>query len=201
MNQSSKFSLIFLIPAVLLSFMLSGQSGMEEARKQLNDLHEGVLLVRLKTNNASIEAMQKAGFDEKAELARQEQYEKNKETILSFSQAFDFAPVYFFYSDDSEAIRQGNLAGNVFGSDLKPVPAEELKGKPIFTGEFTETPNTGIEAFVVMGQDLIPLKSPFPFYQRKHVFFSLITLSQAKVVERYNEKLTSTYKLWFDQEL
>lgn len=200
MNSRLNLAMIFLLPAFLLSLALSGQSDQEKAKEQLQQLKNGVLLVRLKTNANSIEAYEQAGLEKEAEAARQKQYQENKEIILSFSQTFDFAPVYFFYSDASDAIRKGQFEGQVFDSKLKPVEIEKLEARPVFTGEFSQTPNTGIKGFVLMNQDMIPLKSPFPFYQRQYVFFSLITLSKAKVVERYNERLHGTYQLWFPEK-
>lgn len=158
-----------------------------------------MLLVRLKTREASIAALEKMDRHKEAEQLREKQYRENKETILSFSQAFNFCPVYFFYSDASNLVRMGKLQGQIFNSQLELVDADEL-GKPFFTAEFSETENLGIHGLILMDDHLIPLQAPFPFFQREYTFFGMISLSKAKMVERYNSRLYGTYSLWFSDE-
>lgn len=186
-----------LLFSLAFSLFSPAQSKFEEAKSDLQKLRNGMLLVRLQTAANKIDALVKIGRSEEAKAATLEQYRENKETILAFSQVFTFCPVYFFYADDSEEIRRGNLAGHIFNTDL--VAAEDSTGLPehYFTGEFAETTNLGIDGFILMDKDLIPLESPFPFFQRRYILFNTITLSKAKILDRYNAKLQRTYEMWF----
>lgn len=168
----------------------------ERARAQLKAMRNGVLLVRLPTRDLAQQALAERNRTEELAKLRQKLYEENKETLLAFRHAFDFCPVYFFYSSHSDSIRQGKLEGVVFNSELEYVEASTFEGKPIFTGEFSQTPKLDIEAFVIMDQDMFPLEKPFPFYQRKFILFSLIELSRARMAEKLNKKLHSYYRSW-----
>ena len=189
------------LPAFLLFFLSSlsaiAQSDSEKAREQLQEMKDGVLLVRLFTNDAKIATLRHQGEEREAQRASNFQHQENKDIILSFSQVFQFCPVYFFYSEDSEAIRSRDFDGHIFDAALQPVDGQELHGKSIFTAEFSETENLGIEGLIIMDDQLFPLKSPFPFYQRKHTLLGLITLTKSKMVHRLNNKLRDTYSLWF----
>ncbi len=165
------------------------------AKEQLILLKENMLLVRLYTDDNKIQALESKGYKEAAEQARQEQYNENRETLLAFKQTFDFCPVYFFYASKSEAITEGKLPGNVFDSELKPVAAEKLKAD-FFIGDFTTTGPTKLSGFIIKDRFFVELDDPFPFYQRKYVFFSLVELSRANMMEEYNKKLWSYYNRW-----
>ncbi len=190
---------IFAIAFILLTMSVHGsaQSELEEAKTDLQNLKRGMLLVRLQTSENKIKALQNLGRVDEAEEVALAQYQENKESLLAFSQAFTFCPVYFFYAADSEAIMEGNLSGHIFTSDMQPVTDTDSLPSQFFTGEFSATTNLAIAGFIIMDEDLVPLEAPFPFYQRKHVIFGLFTLSKGEIVERLNNKLYDTYELWF----
>lgn len=183
---------LFIFPAVQAQYTKT------EAKIDLHNLKNGVLLIRLHTNQASIAALESRGRQEEADKLKEQLYLKNKEILLSFKNAFDYCPVYFFYAQSTEAVRKGQFEGILFDYDRLPVSAGKITGK-VYTAEFSETTNLGIEGFVLMNDQLFPLKSPFPFFQRKHIALGLIKLSKAKMVEQYNKRLHDTYKLWFQK--
>jgi hypothetical protein len=74
------------------------------ARTQITALKNGALLVRLPTRKHSIEALRRGGDNELADRIEAEQKIRNQQLIGTFAQYFDFCPVYFFFSDRSEAI-------------------------------------------------------------------------------------------------
>lgn len=178
---------------------ISAQYTRDDARADLLQLRKSMLLVRLHTNDAAIDYLESQGRTKEAERLRERQYLENKEIILSFSRAFDFCPVFFFYSEASNDIREGKLEGNLFSAQQQPVEPHEFS-ETYYTAEFSETENLGITGLILMDDQLFPLESPFPFYQRKYTFMGLIALSKAKMIERYNQKLHATYQLWFPQE-
>lgn len=177
---------------------ISAQYTREDAKADLLQLRNSMLLVRLHTNDVAINYLESQGRAKEADRLKERQYLENKEIILSFSQAFDFCPVFFFYSEASDDIRQGNLEGNLFNAQQQPVEPHEFT-EAYYTAEFSETENLGITGLIVMNDQLFPLESPFPFYQRKYTFMGLIALSKAKMIEQYNKKLHATYQLWFPE--
>lgn len=189
-----KFRLLLFI--LLAGIPVIAQNDYDTAKERLHNLKNGMLLVRLQTSEKKIDALMERGMLEEAEAAREEQYEENKETILAFSQIFDFCPVYFFYADKSEAIRDKDLAGNIFNSDMEVL--NNVSGLPEFflTAEFAETPNLKIDGVVIMDEQMLPLEAPFPFYQREHILMGLISLSKGKMVERLNSRMHDLHTMW-----
>ncbi len=192
---------LFICLSFMLAFPAVAQEDLEEAKAQLKALSKSFILVRLKTNEMKIKALEARGYTEEAELEKSKLYLENKETILSFRKTFDFCPVYFFYSNTSDDIRKGILSGNVFDHNLALIEPELLQSEVYFTAEFTETENLGIHALVLMDHYLMPLKAPFPFFERKYIFFSLIQQGKGTIAKRYNKKLYSYYEKWFGVKL
>jgi hypothetical protein len=89
----------------------------EIAKKQIQDLKEGILFVRLLTRQKSIDAMRKSGQNELADKKQYEQLELNKMIISAFKAEFTFCKVYFFYSDDSKNILDRNFSQIAFVND------------------------------------------------------------------------------------
>ncbi len=190
---------LFIQLIMLMTITTFGQYTKEDAKVDLQQLKNGTLLVRLKTNEASISALEAQGRHKEAEQLKERLYQENKEILLSFTNAFDFCRVYFFYAPSSDDIRERNFEGLVFNANRQIVDVDSLQGA-IYTAEFSETENLGIKGLIIMDGNLFPLKSPFPFYQRKYRVMGLVTDSKAKMIDLYNQKLHSTYKLWFPEE-
>ena len=66
--------------------------------RQIKELHNGILLVRLSAKQNTIEAMQKVGKLELAEKIRLKQRERNLKIVKAFRDHFTFCSVFFFYS-------------------------------------------------------------------------------------------------------
>lgn len=179
---------------------IQAQYGKEEAMQDLDNLKNGMLLVRLKTNVEAISQLEAQGKATEAEALRQRQYQKNRDIILSFSKSFDFCPVYFFYASQSEDIRNAKLSGNLFDSNLKLVETQKL---PEFylTAEFSKTENLGLEGLIIMNSKLFPMESPFPFYQRKYRFFGLVSHTKSKMVYLMNHNMHEHYAFWFPEKV
>lgn len=79
------------------------------AKQQINDLHNGALLVRLKTGQNTINALIKSGQTDLAEKRKQKINEENLRIINAFKSEFNFCPVYFFYSNDSKLVSEGKF--------------------------------------------------------------------------------------------
>lgn len=193
-----KFRLLFFI--ALLAPAMFGQDSVHahqpDLETYLQELKQGFLLIRLQDKQQSLEVLEAKGMMEQAASIRQQQYHENKETMLSFEQTFDFAPVYFFYAKDSEAIRSGNLAGHVFNANNEIVASENLPST-FYVGEFSETKNLGIDGLIILDQNLIPLKAPLPHFERKYTWFGLAKRSKAEMAAAYNKKLKFEFNKHF----
>jgi len=107
--------------------------------RQIMELSEGVLLVRLNNPTRSIEAMRKVGRDAKANKLESRIDEQNALIRRAFASEYTFSKVYFFYSQHSDSVRQGKLNGILYDEDYNLV--RSLKGIDslnIFTAEFGE---------------------------------------------------------------
>ena len=96
------------------------------SQKQIMQLKESVLLVRLKTAENKINALKKVGMDEKAEMVRSEQEFENKSIISAFNNYFNFCPVQFFFSNHSVDIKNRQFEGVFLDDSLKVDPSIKL---------------------------------------------------------------------------
>jgi|GEM_PF-586603 len=86
------------------------------AIEDIEAMKRGNVLVRLKTSQPKIDALKKVGKTEKAEHTAKEQREENLEIVKAFREEFNFTDVYFFYSHQSEKVKNNDLK-KIFLSD------------------------------------------------------------------------------------
>lgn len=183
-------------PAVLITFILissynlqaqESKSNKYPKREFIRDFKNGVLLVRLQDKSLTLKTLKERGMAKESEDLAAKQRRENQEIILSFSHVFSFCPVYFFYAQDSEAIRNGDYESKVFNAQQQSVsiPPE----KHVFTAEFGETENLGIDGLIISDSKLLKLEDPLPYFERRYAFFGLVERSKARMIERYNKKL------------
>jgi hypothetical protein len=156
-------------------------------RDYVKDLKNGIILVRLQDKTASLELLKARGLKKEAQKLEEAQALENKETMLSFAGAFSFCPVYFFYAKDSESIRIGDFNDKLFDVDFNIAQAP-LHVK-VFIAEFSETEILGIDGLIIMDSQLLALKDPLPYFERRFVFLSLFERSKAKMIEVYNKRM------------
>lgn len=166
------------------------------AKKDIVLLKEGALLVRLKTSENTIAALRKAGRERQAIKEEQWQTTQNQKIVKAFKSYFDFAPVYFFYSDKSNQVRQGDFKGIFLNEKLEVDSSIVLDKQNIYTAEYTAIkqdtfiqlshyqleqigsfrhewvpyyygqPNFGFRAIVIKNQNFEQMVEPFPYYAR-----------------------------------
>jgi hypothetical protein len=157
------------------------------------DFKSSALLVRLQDKSQTIAILIDKGLTKPAKQLRQEQRLQNREILLSFSQTFDFCPVYYFYSKDSEAVRNGDLEGIIFDENLNIVTKDLPK---YYTAEFAETAELGIDGLIIMNQKLLSFDNNLPFFERRYVFFNLTERSKAEMVAAYNKRLQGYHQFY-----
>lgn len=76
------------------------------SRNQINQLKKSVLLVRLKTSENAINALINEGQGDKALKLKLKQEEANKKIVSAFTKNFTFCEVRYFFSSNSEKVKQ-----------------------------------------------------------------------------------------------
>jgi len=198
------------------------QQAQEIMVQQIMQLKDGVLLVRLQTRENSIRVLNQAGKTEQADKIKNRQRKYNMKIYAAFKECFTFCPIYFFFSNYSDSIRNGHAGGIVFLNEnleadtgiklgnskfltaefgaLEKDTTKYFTGQYLYAGEhglerrnqFSTGPNFGFPALKIMSDQLVQLKKPFPYYVR--TFESLpIKRRVSKTVERMNSKLLYYY--------
>lgn len=180
------------------------------AQQQITALKNGgVLLVRLQTRTKSIDLYRNNGQHNVANRIEDEQYQENKAIVSAFNQLFNFAPVYFFYADNTDKVQAGNTTGIFLNSKLvatdsinpkldffmvaefgplegetKVIPGDTLVALPDYVpGDLLE------RALVVRDHNFMQMRSPFPYFVR-----AAAKNKSGKQVNRLNEQLHSYFK-------
>ena len=86
----------------------------EMAGNLIVQLKNGALLVQLLSKQSTIDAYIEEGYTSMAEQIKQDQASDNLKIITAFKESFRFCKVYFFYSDQIEAIKDKRINDVVF---------------------------------------------------------------------------------------
>lgn len=93
---------------------------------QINQLREGALVVKLKTNNLVVNALEKNGDSKEAEVKRLEAAGINVNMMRAFRNYFNFCKLYFIYSQQGDSLLKGVRRGIFLDSSLQVDPAIEM---------------------------------------------------------------------------
>lgn len=199
---------LFLLMFVQLQAVSQVQpSNRTIATLQLTDLKKGALVVRLKTNENSVNAYRKAGRNDIADRIIREREAQNMKLIDAFRSSFDFCKVYFIMTKNSKALLEGKR--DVFVNDnLLPDSSIVLEGNNFLFAEYgsittnvvkddyhysnvnkTEASTNSASTSVIFISDttFTQLREPFPFYQT--VYLDKFD----KAVDRLNRALYKSY--------
>ena len=193
-------------------------------RKQIKQLKEGALLVRLQNKGNSIRALNETKQFALAKQIKINQDSYNKKIISAFRNNFNFCPIYFFFSNFSDSILSNHFNGIIFLNDsLQLDTSIKLVNNKFLTAEFAiieqDTskyfsnyyylpcekglekrsafyggPDLRFEVLKIMSDQLVQLKRPFPYYVRTFNSLPIIRRKPLKVVMRMNKKLTAYYE-------
>lgn len=168
------------------------------ARAQINALKNGgALLVRLKTNTNTVTKLKNAGNIDLATQLEQETILTNKIVMAAYLREFTFCPVYFFYSNYSDSVKQKKLTGILLDTNLVENPAVICNASFYLIAETGEVYNSSLgivpeseaaksvergnavrdAAIVIKNRYFIQLHKPFPYFQIKSNSPSAIQLS------------------------
>lgn len=157
---------------------------------QVNQLKEGALVVRLKTNKLLIDELSKAGKSDMALQKQLEQHAMNKNTMFAYLDNFKFCKVYFIYSHSSDSLLSGTRSGIFLDTNLNVNPAITMAENFYLIAERDYAYNSSIGfvvedsakyvveqgnpvkemAIVVKNKYGHQLKSPFPYAVKEKNF-------------------------------
>jgi len=159
------------------------------ATQQIRDLKNGALVVRLKTNDKSIEAYTRSGRNELADKLMEENRIQNQKLMDAFIGFYDFSKVYFIYAKSTNALLK-NETGIFLNDKMEVDTSIKLTEKYFFLAEYgsitanlltdeyhyksvnhTEPSGTSASTNVIFISDtsLAQLREPFPFYQQTYL--------------------------------
>lgn len=174
----------------------ANRNAKEKAKKEISELKDGVLLVRLHGRTKEINYYLKYNNAKAAEKVSKKANKRNQMIVNAFRQNFDFCPVYFFEDTFSMQLLNGQLDKIVFYSDsLTPDSSIKVNSSKYFIAELGMTENnaenfqsdtyittdeTGthrsdrqygdaslnISAIVIRDKKLNQLRKPFPYYMK-----------------------------------
>lgn len=191
-------------------------------KEYIVQLHNGALLMQLKTNEKTIEALQKAGNTAIANEVEKKQIAINIRIIRAFQEKFHFCPVYFFYSTDIKQIEQQQFAKIHFlNENLKVDTSIKLKEPHFLIATFDNTQanettqivykyavkqadgktvqkvypgsfKLSMNALIIKNAQNVQLQRPFPYFTKTNRT-NLKSCNFAKVIRKMDKKLTKFY--------
>lgn len=196
MKKSTSILILLMICSCLFAQENQGDELSKVSRKKKDiakqaviNLRTGVLLVRLNTADKQLELLEKMGLDEKYKEIKAEQQEQNESITSAFSTLLKFPnKVYYFYSDNTTKVINGEFKGILMDNDLNIVDIESLNDFYLIA-DFTRTENLGIPALVVYDAQMNQMDPPFPYYTRTFESLPLFDRGHHRTVEIFNEKL------------
>jgi len=159
---------------------------------QINQLKQGALVVRLRTNKLLIDELIKNGQKELALQKELELFAINKNTMFAFIDNFNFCKVYFISANYSDSLVNGARQGIFLDTNLTVDPSIEMKESFYLLAERDYAYNSSIGfvpenmaknqrengnavkqmAFVVKNKYGHQLKSPFPYAVGEKTFMN-----------------------------
>jgi hypothetical protein len=157
---------------------------------QINELKNGALVVRLRTNKKLIDALRAEGKEEMASEKEAEQFIINKNTVIAYVRNFSFCKLYFTYSNNSDTLLKGARTGIFLDTNLVVDPTIKMTENFYLLAErdyafnssigfvredsaglVKETGNPVREMGVVIKNKYgHQLKGPFPYYVKDKTF-------------------------------
>jgi hypothetical protein len=116
------------------------------AGRQIQQLRDGALLVRLKTSEPTIRAMKSKGMHYEAGQTQKQQRMENIALVRAFEQFYTFSELRFFMSHDSKKVKANEFEG-IFVNDSLEVDSNLFlrNKKHIFIAEYADIePDTAV---------------------------------------------------------
>ncbi|MFK7935171.1 MAG: hypothetical protein AB8G22_16790 [Saprospiraceae bacterium] len=228
-----KISLLNVIPAnriwfslILMFFIFNianaqnttKQATLERAENAIRTLSDGILVVRLQSNQKKIKALEDLvenkkmsarnlkNLNRELEETKINTKEKNSLLMKSFADNYNFSDVLFMYDYDTEKLLTAEQEGYFLGKDLIVDAKLSLNDNNFLTLRFGTTDlatTSGVEGMIITDQELKDLDIPFPYAYKEggfmYVFDKLFDGKNAagrnypRIIARMNKKLKKYY--------
>jgi hypothetical protein len=187
-----------VISVLFLVFSGTSHAQVKSPAEHIKAMKNGTLLVRLHTKENSILMMEVQGQQERADKTFKKQLEKNKAIMTSFKNTFDFAPVLFFFSYDSENVKNKNFNEVFINEDFKIDPNLNVKDTSniyiIDVGEvYFRRFGSHMKGIVILDDQFNPLPDEMPVIVRKRDAIALFRRSYPDMIIELNENLNDYY--------
>lgn len=170
-----------------------------EAKKHINDLKQGVLLIKVPTGRNKLAAMSLRASTEQIKEYKKELKEENDSLFLMFNKHYNFSKHLFFYDTDMNKVLKGDYENTFINSTGEKIKVDSVLNSktPVYILEteriYFETQNSSSTGFVVQDKNLNYLKDPFPYYIMRFGSFDVLRKPFSIMVIRLNEKLETFY--------
>lgn len=213
------FKILPKLHLIFLTIALSGfahtdaqiirdKSDVSIAEEAIVDLHNGALVVRLKTYNNKTTRLKELIANPEVKDKDREKLEKdlvttiaerdsyNNDLVAAFKDNYKFSTVYFMYDTSSVALKNGERKGFLLDENLRVDPTISISEDSIFmmyTGTLDPAEYSGMEALIITDSRFEVLPAPFPFYIRVNSFGLVLSriFSPKQSVKRDTQKMIS----------
>lgn len=169
------------------------------AEQQINNLKDGVLMVRLDTREAQLNSLKRSG-NHQAYLQFKEKVDSTNLVIInSFKNLYDFSRVVFFTSDQTLRVQMGFWDGAFVNDSLEIDSSISIEpGTPIFVCDLGPVRLPAFEnstpGIVIMDIELNPLEKPFPFFVKQYKGVPGLERIEPEMIQMMNKRLNDFYK-------
>lgn len=180
MKPFFRFSLILILALSTISAI--GQTTPQQA---LNALQEGALVVKLIIPEKKIEMLLKQNNKEEAIRVEEETTVINQALITAFTSTYTYGQVYFVYSSEMHFIAEGD-PGVMFDKNGEFATAYPKDWLYI---ELSESPERGIDGFVVRDRNSDVVPKPFPYFVSEWDAFHINKKTYPAMIEEWQKQL------------
>lgn len=168
------------------------------AEQHIQNLKEGVLLVRLSTAQPQIQALRRVGRHKEAVALKTRMDSINKSIIRSFKTLYTFSDVMFFTSEQTERVQVGFWEGAFVNDSLEVDSSIAPKpGTPLFISYigYVNSESTGgsFRGLVITDIELQYLDKPFPAVIKGYDDIPGLSRIEAEMIILFNKKLNDFF--------
>jgi hypothetical protein len=192
---------VFLISLFFgLSLFGNAQTPAEKvAYSHIVDLKSSVILVRLQTQDIVLDKMKRMRQNNLLRAKIQEINSHHLAVYRAFSSAFSFTEVYFFYGRNTEQIKNREWEGLFVDSSLKYNSSITLPKDTSFyvidVGDiYFDAFGGHFEGMVVLDENFVPLKKPFPYYVRRRSGMTIIKRTDLEMATIFQKEFENFYQ-------
>lgn len=171
----------------MLPLLLGAQENF--AVDHIKALKEGTLIIKLPTHTTKLNAMRELADDPEVYPERRERLKKliaeteadaqqfNESMTMAFDSNYTFSKVLFTYDYHYDQLKAGEMKGIFLNKNLEKDPSIKIEEGPYYILRFGSSQREGsygVDAMVVMTDQMKDLSAPFPYYQRLNDFSAFL---------------------------